>query len=342
MNELRQQQALANLIGEINVASESTLGSQYNFRNVAGRTSGFYNNMLKGDLPEHLRFPGEKGGKWKMKGGASCEDSYAIRLAVDSAILLAGAASLIGVGYGGYQTLLFFMTTYGLKDTTIAIITSLYDTLASAGTNLWKVGSSALSMSGTTISSGLNITGDIFIALKNAIPSITITLAKLAPGVAIGRYTRTAETAHADALAAIAGLQATYTTLTEYTGAVTRSITAKKDALGAQITAAKARLDNAVTNMSASTTATVNQTTDAYAAIRTKICGLIREFDMMPGRPINEIMGVLNQRLSTMDISGGKRRMKSRKMKSRKMKSKKMISRKMKSRKNRSRKHYKK
>ena len=337
MSELEQQKALADLIGELNVASESTLGSQYSFREVPGRTPGYYSDMLKGKLPPHL-----EGGKRKMRGGSSCEDSYAIRLAVDSAILLAGAASLIGVGYGGYQTLLFFMETYNLKETTIAIITSLYDTLASAGTNLWKVGSSALSTTGTAIGALLTITEDTGAALAVSMGPIATTLAKLSPGVAIGRYTRTAESAHADALAAIDGLQATYTTLTEYTGAVTRSISAKKVALGAQITAAKASLDNAVTNMSASTTATVNQTTDAYAAIKRNICKLINDFDTMPSRPINVIMGELNQRLSTMDISsndnsGGKRRMKSRRMKSRRMKS-----RKMKSRKNKSRKHYRK
>ena len=139
--------ALGNLIGEMDVASEVTLGQ----RLVPGRIiEEYHGKIATGKLvPQHKLYPGERGGKrMKLVGGGICEDEPWVRLSIDAAIVLASAAVVVGIGYTGFATLQSFMSVYGLKESSIAIITSLYNSLIATGgtifTAVYNMGSAAV------------------------------------------------------------------------------------------------------------------------------------------------------------------------------------------------------
>ncbi len=173
-----KEEALANLLAEVDAASEVALK-----RDVLGRVPGYYTALAsgKGELPSHLRFPGEGGKRRKytrkQRGGAAC-DNWIVRLAVDSAIILAGAAAFAGTSYGGFKTLSYYMKIYGLHDATVEIITALYETLKGLLTNSVPAVASGVGSGLTDFFSGM------FSAAQAAVPVVAPGL----PAVGVYRY----------------------------------------------------------------------------------------------------------------------------------------------------------
>lgn len=173
-----KEEALANLLAEVDAASEVALK-----RDVLGRVQGYYTALAsgKGELPSHLRFPGEGGKRRKytrkQRGGAAC-DNWIVRLAVDSAIILAGAAAFAGTSYGGLKTLSYYMKIYGLHDATVEIITALYETLKGLLTNSVPAVASGVGSGLTDFFSGM------FSATQAAVPVVAPGL----PAVGVYRY----------------------------------------------------------------------------------------------------------------------------------------------------------
>lgn len=124
-----EQKALGDLLVEVNAASEVLYGR--GLRDTPGRTTpGFYAGLASGDgVSAHLMFPGKKkgGGRRRQRGGAACDDNQWVKLAVDSAIILAGAGAVIGVTYTGFTVLTYYMSIFNVGHSVTAIVTALYE-----------------------------------------------------------------------------------------------------------------------------------------------------------------------------------------------------------------------
>ena len=304
--------ALGNLIGELDIASEITLGQ----RLVPGRIiEGYHGDIAMGvRVPEHLKYPGERGGKRmngkRMTGGGICEDNIYVRLAIDSAIILASAAVVVGVGYAGFATLQAFMNVYGLSPATISIIESLYNSLIATGgailTSLYNVGSSAVSIGQSLGTVATTAARGIY---DSAGPVLTA-FARAAPAIAAGRYIGTNRNAYEDAKNILDTLDAQYQAITSYTGAITRSMTEKKANIERQMASARDTLKTTYENVKSGAESTVSKSSSLYLAIRTKICQLIDS-----GIEAVDITAGLEEALATINFEGGRRRRRTRKHK---------------------------
>ena len=211
--------ALAALIGELNAASELTMGQ----RMSPGREEGYHAAIESGVVPSHLKYPGE-GGKRKRKGAgnapsgmaapSACEDRY-VSLAVDSAIILAGAAAVVGAGYGGLTTLQYYMTVYGLDAAISATVTALYTTLTSALSGIITTGSAAMGAIGTGLSTAAPAIGRAASAIGSVAGPSAIALARMTPAMLLGRYLTIGFKAREDAMAILNALNAQYTAIPE-------------------------------------------------------------------------------------------------------------------------------
>jgi hypothetical protein len=126
--------ALDHLLVEVNAASEVLYGR--GLRDTPGRTtSGYHGDIAAGKIvPSHRLYPGEPdefskkgGGRRRQRGGAACDDNQWVKLAVDSAIILAGAGAVIGATYTGFSVLNYYMSIFNVGPSVIAIVTALYD-----------------------------------------------------------------------------------------------------------------------------------------------------------------------------------------------------------------------
>ena len=309
--------ALGNLIGELDIAAEITLGQ----RLVPGRVlEGYHGDIASGNLvPEHLKYPGERGGKRmngkrmngkRMNGGGICEDNIYVRLAIDSAIILASAAVVVGVGYAGFATLQAFMNVYGLSPATISIIESLYNSLIATGgailTSLYNVASSAVSIGQSLGTVATTAARGIY---DSAGPVLTA-FARAAPAIAAGRYIGTNRNAYEDAKNILDTLDAQYQAITSYTGAITRSMTEKKANIERQMASARDALKSTYENVKSGAESTVSKSSSLYLAIRTKICQLIDS-----GIEAVDITAGLEEALATINFEGGRRRRRTKKHK---------------------------
>ena len=120
--------ALLALTDELDIA-EDILGK----RNTPGRTSGFYAGVIK--APGGFdTFSTSKGGKRrKMRGGGLCEDNRFISLAIDSAIILAGATVAVGGAYIGINSLKTFMNAMNFDELIKSIIIAAYELIKALG-----------------------------------------------------------------------------------------------------------------------------------------------------------------------------------------------------------------
>ena len=265
-------QALAALIGELNAASELTMGK----RMSPGRVEGAFAGMEGGPEEEDPDYePGMKiGGKRRLRGGAACDNRY-VSLAVDSAIILAGAAAVVGAGYGGLVTLQYYMAIYGLDAATSAAITALYNTLASALSGAITAGSAAMGAAGTTLKAAAPVVGSVGSALgKVAGPAVGATV-RAAPAMLLGRYLSIGFRARQDAMDILNALNAQYAKIADYTGAMTRSMTAKKAALEEQIASISASTRGAYESVRVAATSAATATSGGYAAVKAAICNFI-------------------------------------------------------------------
>ena len=168
-----QEKALADLLAEVDAASEVVLGK----RDVLGRVPGFYAGLASGtgELPPHLEYPGGKGGKRrKQRGGAAC-DNWVVNLAVDSAIVLAGAAAVVGTSYFGIKALSDYMTIYRIPEATVTIITTVYETLITLLTDsVPALASGAASGVRSVISGIYSVTSALIPVAKPGLPAVGI------------------------------------------------------------------------------------------------------------------------------------------------------------------------
>jgi hypothetical protein len=309
--------ALGNLIGEMDVASEVTLGQ----RLVPGRIiEEYHGKIATGKLvPQHKLYPGERGGKrMKLVGGGICEDEPWVRLSIDAAIVLASAAVVVGIGYTGFATLQSFMSVYGLKESSIVIITSLYNSLIATGgtifTAVYNMGSAAVPVAKSVGSMASSIVSGLY---SSAGPVLS-TFARAAPAIAIGRYIGTNKNAYEDAKNIISALDAKYKALASYTGAVTRSMTEKKETIQRQLTSAKQSLKTTYDNAKTNSEAVITKSSSYYLALRTKICQLLDS-----GIASVDISAGLEEALATINFEGGRRRRRSTKKARRSIKKRK-------------------
>lgn len=326
-------QALAALIGELNAASELTMGK----RMSPGRVEGAFAGMEGGPEEEDPDYePGMKvGGKRRLRGGAACDNRY-VSLAVDSAIILAGAAAVVGASYGGLVTLQYYMAIYGLDTATSAAITALYNTLASALSGAITAGSAAMGAAGTTLKAAAPVVGSVGSALgKVAGPAVEATV-RAAPAMLLGRYLSIGFRARQDAMDILNALNAQYAAIADYTGAMTRSMTAKKAALEEQIASISASTRGAYESVRVAATSAATATTGGYSAVKAAICNFIDRVNTGAADAADAALafsGIFASELG--DISGsmgGRQKRRTRKNKGKK-------SRKGKSRKNKRRSH---
>jgi len=144
------------------------------------------------------------------------------------------------------------------------------------------------------------------------------TFARAAPAIAIGRYIGTNKNAYEDAKNIISALDAKYKALASYTGAVTRSMTEKKETIQRQLTAAKESLKTTYDNAKTNSEAVITKSSSYYLALRTKICQLIDS-----GIASVDISAGLEEALATINFEGGRRRRRSTKKARRSIKKRK-------------------
>jgi hypothetical protein len=264
-----KEEALANLLAEVDAASEVALK-----RDVLGRVPGFYAGLAsgKGELTSHLQkqyYPG-RGGKRrkytrKQRGGAAC-DSWIVSLAVDSAIILAGAAAFAGTSYGGFKTLSYYMSTYGLPDAIVEIITAFYETLKTLLTDSVPAVASGVGSAATGIFSG-------FTSLFNA--ASTVTKPGL-PAVGVYRYFFQQGTSAREDAARIADAARTKVSDAKKfaVGVMTRSMR-KKEALQASIAQTNQNVRAALTNARDAASTQTRIAKQKVRNLKDFICGLI-------------------------------------------------------------------
>jgi len=303
-----QVNALADLIGELNAASEITLGK----RMVPGREPGFYSTLSEtgegrpigpGGLPM-----GSKGGKRKrrrsLRGGAACDNQY-VSLAIDSAIILAGAAAIAGTGYAGFASLQYFMGVYALDASVVSVVTALYNSFSATLNFALTSGSAAISAVGPMASSAMSTASAVASSAVSVAPSVLTTLARLSPGIVLGRYIGTGKSARDDAMAILNGLNAKYEAISNYSGAVTRSIAAKKTALEQQISETRERISQTYQAAAAAAQSASQSASSSYGSLKGKLCELVDKVATGAASAVDIMPGLED---AVIVISGGKRR----------------------------------
>jgi hypothetical protein len=278
-SEDEKAQALAALIGELNAASELTMEQ----RMVPGREEGYHAAIESGVVPSHLKYPGE-GGKRKRKGAgnapsgmaspSACNNRY-VSLAVDSAIILAGAAAVVGGGYGGLTTLQYYMSVYGIDAATIAVINALYTTLSTTLNGIITTGSAVIGTIGTGLSAAAPVVGTAARGIGTVAGPTIEAVARMTPAMLLGRYLSIGFKAREDAMEILNALNAQYTAITEYAGTVTRSMTAKKAKLEEKISRVSASTRGAYESVRGAANSAAASTAAGYAAIKNAICNFI-------------------------------------------------------------------
>jgi hypothetical protein len=318
-----QARALGDLIAELNAASEVTLGK----RLVPGRMEGYYADMERGKVPAHIMDLGGRRRKKRMSGGGICEDNIYISLAIDSAIILANAAILAGAGYAGYATLQFYMTTYSIPPAVIAVIKALYDALVATGSALLASGSGVANAASAVARPASTLVSTVARGITSSSLPILTVFAKIAPGVAIGRYIGTDKNAYDDARSIINTLDSKYQSVRTYSTRLATSIAEKKEATQQLIARTGASLTATYNQISSGANATVEGSKCLYRNIKRKICEMLDSIgssvsaatDIFPG--LDEALGTFDIEDSSCAISGGKT--KKRASKKRKSRSKK-------------------
>lgn len=303
-----QVNALADLIGELNAASEITLGK----RMIPGREPGFYSILSEtgegrpvgpGGLPMGSR-GGKRKGRRSLRGGAACDNQY-VSLAIDSAIILAGAGAIAGTGYAGFASLQYFMGVYALDASVISVITALYNSLNATLSFALTSGASVVSAVGPVASSATRVISTAASSAASVAPSVLTTLARLTPGVLLGRYIGTGISAREDAMAILNGLNEKYEAVKNYTGAVTRSIATKKAALEKNISETRERISQTYQSAAASAQSTSTSVSSLYGSLKEKLCELVDKVATGVASSVDIMPGLEN---AVIVISGGRKR----------------------------------
>jgi hypothetical protein len=342
-SEDEKAQALAALIGELNAASELTMGKRISPGRVEGAFAGMHGGPEENDSDWE---EGMNGGRRKRRGAgntpsgmappSACDNRY-VSLAVDSAIILAGAAAIVGAGYGGLTTLQYYMTVYGLDAAISATITALYTTLTTTLSGIITTSSAAMGAVGTGLSQAAPAIGTAASAIGTVAGPAAISLARMTPAMLLGRYLTIGFKAREDAMSILNALNAKYVAMTEYTGAMTRSMTAKKAALEEQIASVSAATRGAYDSARVAVRSAATSTAAGFAAVKATICRFIDRVNAGAANAADAALafsGILTGELGEISGSMGGRYRK-RKTRNNKIKGKKS----RKSRKNKRRSH---
>lgn len=250
-----------------------------------------------------------KGGKRKrkMQGGGLC-DNWAYSLAIDSVLVISGAAGMTTGMFAGWTALSLFMETFGLTPTAKAVIAAVYDILRVISTHLLlKVPLAGFQTVSTSTMFLGRLTYDSIVELLESSDSFI--------DGALFRYILTENNALTDISAILETLKANYDALKGKVGVVTRSVQEKMVALQVQIDSLSAILatQRGVVAVAA------QQATNNYRGIKQKIC-LAIDRGIEDVCLINEIIGLYGFRPietnagaagNSCTISGGRRRRKS-------------------------------
>jgi hypothetical protein len=302
--------ALIVLMEQLNVASEYIIldvaATEIAKRQVRGREPGYYSRLASGKMLTPTSSPksSRKGNKGNKKGGAkkAC-DRNIVSLAIDSAIIMAGAAALSGASYVGFGALISFMQIYGLDEAIQSAIQILYESLKNALISSLNAGRSVGSGLAGAISSIFAATlSSASSAFTHSRPILT-SLVTLTPPVLFGRYFKTGLNAQTEAIALLNSLKKQHTSIKEYTGALTRSLAAKKEALEAKIAEINSSISSAATPVSSAAT----HVSEYYRHLKAGICLVIDSGADVAGilSGYNDVFGGLEN--MTVPMEGGKR-----------------------------------
>ena len=271
LNE-EQLKALMQLNEAVVQAQQNILSvaeTKYNLRPSARKPSGFYKGM---------------------QGGGVCDNTY-VRIAINAAILL----GLSGMGYMASSVLSFYSQAYGLGPVFDSLLESIVNIASSLGEGVVHTTPSMVSASASAASSVASAIGTGVSSAFNVLTSMGHFTSVAAPSFLAGRYFGTVMSASEDYNHTILALESSYATLKSYSGAVTRSMSAKMASLKEQIEALKTK-GNETQQVFSNTASSVG---GKYNEIISKLCAFLDD-------PVG-IGAAIDAGLSA-GISGGRRR----------------------------------
>ena len=301
-----QMDALTNLMEQLAVAENTVVNA---VKDTVERRSSRLANQEPINYKSY-NATGVKGGKRKikrkMRGGGVC-DNWAYNLAIDSVLVMAGAAGTSTVAYAGWTALSAFMDAFGFKPFVIAIITAVYDVLRVISIHLvFNITPAAWTAFRTSATFSAGFAYDSVSEIVNNRDAII--------DAALFRYILTENNAITDINTILATLERQYAALRGNVSSWTRSGQEKMVALQGQID----RLSSAAIGHAATGLVAAQPANDLYIRIKDKICRaidsgiedvcLINEIIQLYGfHPIETNEGAGN----SCTISGGRRRRKS-------------------------------
>lgn len=305
-----QMDALNNLMEQLALAEDTVV----NTVEAEIRRSSRIANKEPIDYAELNRIgtTGKKGGKRKrkMRGGGVCTEGpkkWAYNLAIDSVLVIAGAAGITTGVFAGWNVLSIFINAFGLGATFLAIIKAVYDILRVISIHLLlNIPLAAWSSLKTSANFSATFAYDSIVeTIRNSDALINGTLI---------RYILTENDAITDINTILATLEQQYAVLRGNVSSWTRSGKEKMRALQGQIE----RLSSAAIGHAATGLVAAQPANDFYIRIKEAICIAIdrgKDDACATAGVINIIMDIYGFRQIQTDggctISGGRRRRKS-------------------------------
>jgi len=296
-----QMDALNNLMEQLALAEDTVVDNIRRSPRLANKERVDYADLnAKGTT--------YKGGKKKrkMRGGGVCTEGtkkWAYNLAIDSVLVMAGAAGTTAGVFAGWTVLSAFITAFGLGAPFLAIIAAVYDILRVISIHLvLNIPLAAWTAFRTTATFSAGFAYDSIMEILRSSDVLIDT--------ALFRYILTENDAITDINKILETLKENYTTLSNKVGVFTRSAQEKIDALRVQIDRLTAMAAAQMARASVST----QSATNTYGNIKQAICRAI-DNGISDVCLINEIMQVYGFSQIQTDggctISGGRRRRKS-------------------------------
>lgn len=299
-----QMDALTNLMEQLAVAENTVVNA---VKDTVERRSSRLANQEPINYKSY-NATGVKGGKRKikrkMRGGGVC-DNWAYNLAIDSVLVMAGAAGTSTVAYVGWTALSAFMDAFGFKPFVIAIITAVYDVLRVISIHLvFNITPAAWTAFRTSATFSAGFAYDSVSEIVNNRDAII--------DAALFRYILTENNAITDINMILATLTQQYTALNDKVGVLTRSGQQKIRDLQGQIE----RLSSAAIGHAATGLVAAQPANDFYINIKDIICRAIDNgiSDVCLINQIIKLYGFSPKETSagaSCTISGGRRRRKS-------------------------------
>ena len=280
-----QEGVLNELFDVLDVAAEVTTK-----RSVSGRKAGFYLGLSETGEGRPLGpggYPrGSLGGKRRkrrtLRGGAACDD-WRVRLAVDSAIILAGAAALVGtkVSIGIiYEPLAAFMRVFSLDQATTGMIELIYTALSGTLNILTSSGAYVVrEATGTIGPAAFKVGSEAAYGIGKGFTAVAPAAIKVGSVIAgwegVKRYISNGISAREDATAIYNNLKENGVNLTESVGVKTRAATRAAQEAAALISSTSADAQQKYRSIAESVTSATAVSGQAWSLIRKNICDTI-------------------------------------------------------------------